>query len=494
MKSFMKRASRPTNSPNILTRLLCVFMAAVIGLSPLAARAQSDPRAASGLAVAGKTKSDLGFYPHRLLNVGTRAGINGAGQSNGTNLQFNTVSNFYIPIGARGLRLLYQNYYVSQGAAEADQSADITLKVGARPAGAAPGKTQPDAPSIGTSRRVTWGGAVSTTLLGSGSAVVGSTNALSDPLPFYFPGNTILSVQTYATLTSGQYWRGRGVVSGTGERNEEGVTVTDRSISGGASGTASWSIGPNLIVGIPDNPLARAVAIIGDSIATDTGDTASSSTGVAGYIERGLGIDVPNAKFTRGGEKLANWITRSYSQINDSVTYHTDAIIELGINDVGTPDTLATMQANLGAIVAKLRSQGLRVYVCTLTPWTTSTDSWATTANQTVTANEAVRVGYNDWVRTMPIGIAGVIEAADIAETARNSGKWKVTGAANYATADGVHPSAAMHLLMSASVTPSMFGYPLPIVAANDNIQMASNDNEAFEAELIAALRRRLAA
>lgn len=397
--------------------------------------------------------------PGRELCVGTRAGINGAGQSNGTNLQFNTMTCHYIPIACSRVKLVYEGFYVSQGAAEADQSPDLTIKVGFRPAGASPGKTSPNAPNLLVSRRVTFGGSVSGVVMGQTTGVSGSADLVSDPQPFWFPANTLITIQTYAVLASGQYWRGRAVVNGPGERNEEGVTVTDQSISGGIAGNGNWSIAPNLIVGVPDNAAARAVAIIGDSIADGTGDTASYTTGVIGYIERGLGIDVPNAKFSRGGTKLSNWGTRGYSQLAMIGRYFTDAIIELGINDVGAADSLATMQANFEKISAPLQAMGVKVHGATLTPYTTSTDSWATTANQTVTANEAVRVAYNDWLRTMPLNIASVIEAADIAETSRNSGKWKVTGAANYATGDGVHPSSAMHVLMGAAVPPSLFGY-----------------------------------
>lgn len=401
---------------------------------------------------------DLGADTQPLRCVGTRAGISGASQSNGTNLQFNTRSVHYVPIAASQIRLLYSGFYASQGAAEADQVPDLTVKVGLRPAGASPGKTQPDAPSLSTPRRVTFGRAQSGLVTGSTTSVSGSSDLISDAAPFYLPGNTILVVSTYATLPSGQWWRTRSVVSGPGERNEEGVTVTDRSISGDASGTGAWSVGPNLILGVPADPASRAVAIIGDSIADGTTDSADATTGVMGYIERGLGIGVPNAKFTRSGVRLSHWASRGYSQVDVIGRYFTDVIIQLGINDIAN-STLEVMQTNLSALVAKFTGMGLRVYATTLTPWATSTDSFATLANQTVTAHESKRVDYNDWLRTLPVGLEGVLESADVAESSRNSGKWKITGASNYATTDGIHPSVAMHALMAAAIPPATFGY-----------------------------------
>jgi hypothetical protein len=48
--------------------------------------------------------------------------------------------------------------------------------------------------------------------------------------------------------------------------------------------------------------------------------------------------------------------------------------------------------------------------------------------------------------------ISSYFEIADTVESSRNSGKWVVTGAANYATADGIHPAPAGHTLMSQGI------------------------------------------
>jgi hypothetical protein len=65
--------------------------------------------------------------------------------------------------------------------------------------------------------------------------------------------------------------------------------------------------------------------------------------------------------------------------------------------------------------------------------------------NQTPAATEANRVSLNTWLRTVPSPLTGVVEIADVFETARNSGLWKVNGTANYYTTDGIHPSALGH-------------------------------------------------
>jgi lysophospholipase L1-like esterase len=90
---------------------------------------------------------------------------------------------------------------------------------------------------------------------------------------------------------------------------------------------------------------------------------------------------------------------------------------------------------------------GLPVFQNTITPSTTSTDSWATTGNQTPESSNAVRVQVNDWIRTVPSPLSGYFEIADLAETARNSGIWK----AGY-TSDGLHPNATGHSALAAGI------------------------------------------
>ncbi len=80
-----------------------------------------------------------------------------------------------------------------------------------------------------------------------------------------------------------------------------------------------------------------------------------------------------------------------------------------------------------------------------------TTDSWATEANQTTYGNWGV-AGFRAQLVTQAatwIG-NGTINgfASHTAEKGVDLSKWIVTGAANYATADGIHPSTATHDLM----------------------------------------------
>ena len=118
------------------------------------------------------------------------------------------------------------------------------------------------------------------------------------------------------------------------------------------------------------------------------------------------------------------------------------------------------------------------MYQTTVTPQTTSTDAWVTTANQTVTAVHARRIGLNDWIRdgapfdtatglAVAVGatgstivragtrahpLKGFFEIADIVETSRNSGIWKAGW-----TTDGLHPNATGYAAAYLGIDLSVF-------------------------------------
>ncbi len=194
---------------------------------------------------------------------------------------------------------------------------------------------------------------------------------------------------------------------------------------------------------------------MGDSIAYNSALGSSF-----GYIEKGLDGHYGLINTSSPGDRLYWYLAgrRTYSKFADDDA--TTAIVEYCRNDMGDGRTAAQMEANLLTLWTTRHNAGQRVIQTTITPNTTSTDSWATTGNQTV-ANagvEAHRVSLNNWIRAgaptvggtaVAPGTSGALlagqvghplygywEIADEVETARNSGIWK----AGYTT-DGLHPS-----------------------------------------------------
>lgn len=125
--------------------------------------------------------------------------------------------------------------------------------------------------------------------------------------------------------------------------------------------------------------------------------------------------------------------------------YADTAIVEYGTNDFNANASLpvATLQGYFTAIAANLRALGVQKVICvTIPPRTTSTDSFATTVNQTpINAAFAAGAGsprgiMNAWMRGGGGGsYDGYIDLADAVESARDSGVWAVGN-----TADGIHP------------------------------------------------------
>jgi hypothetical protein len=138
------------------------------------------------------------------------------------------------------------------------------------------------------------------------------------------------------------------------------------------------------------------------------------------------------------------------------LNYATHSIYEYGINDVrGGSVTLASMQSTALANWQILVNKKIKVWACTLTPNTTSTDSWATTTNQTYanSTGNTVRIQYNNWLRSLPSTLlTGIIETADTCESSRDSGLWKPSY-----TSDGLHPNSTGFAAYKAVVDPNIF-------------------------------------
>lgn len=233
-----------------------------------------------------------------------------------------------------------------------------------------------------------------------------------------------------------------------------------------AGGTAFGVAGPPLILGVPALPMA-AVCYVGDSIADGTGDTIYNPNGDVGFIGRGLhgvnGFNTPYVKSTVGSWTYSNAGIDKAPRMRAVWPYVTHIINELGTNDIANATTLSTMQGYATAMwQAQKRVIGpygkpLQVAQTLIMPRTTSTDSWATAANQTPIAGftvGGVRDQFNSWVKAQVGGglLDAYIDVNQYVEDQSNSGKWITNGTANYPTTDGIHPSTALHILAAQSV------------------------------------------
>lgn len=337
------------------------------------------------------------------------------------------------------LRLVYGNSYINGSFIETDGANPITVKASVEVGG--------------TIYRVTFGGLLSGTVDPGGRLI-------SDPLGIEIAQGTTFNVRTFVNSASAP----QSNYACYGNSLSGGFTATtDLTAPGSAAvgSAAAYVYTVRAILGTPTTRNLPTVAIVGDSISVGTNDfgdggRASNFTGYSdgglpagGYIVRGLStrygwinVGVPSDQ-----AQLFNAPAGHYRRISH-LSGCTDAIVEYGINDVTAGRTLAQIQSDLTNIWNLLIRRGMKVRQSTILAKTTSSDLWTTTTGQAVYGSESVRTALNDWIRTTPAPLTGYIEAADLSETARNSGLWKpaqrfVTDAASNVSGNTVTSATA---------------------------------------------------
>lgn len=289
-------------------------------------------------------------------------------------------------------------------------------------------------------------------------------------------------VRTCVTVTAGvifpKFW---ATASGY---NEGALAGSDATMTGTITNSSSNTFGASAIIGNSTTSKAT-IANIGDSLSSGQSDsgTAASNPNLygGGIYGRAFGQNYPTLIMNIAGQSIAQWATNK-ARLTHLFATCQYFICQLGINDCRSSDVQATIQANYIALWDILRSIGIYGYQTTITPNTTSTDSWATTANQTPFATNncnTKRIAINDWIRDgAPINVStrvavatgdasgttvragdprhpllGYFEVADTVESARNSGIWK---APNYTT-DGLHGTSTSYPLMAAAIDTTKF-------------------------------------
>lgn len=382
--------------------------------SPLTAAQKAAGQDNLGLTVA--PRSGLVAGPTRVLTV-----------QHATNKVMNSRIKHRAYEKITSLKLVYANWYVGSAS-------------GNHPYAETNGGSRTIAASIeyprGVITRCKFGGSFSTVQAAGDTTV-------TDDLPILIPEGAEFWVRSWQDAGSDTLIYSASVPASDADQNatEYGTAgaYPDKTASGTITSLSlAVSYGPVAIVG----QTARSGAlIVGDSRAWGTGD-AMDVTLDAGTVGRSVGREFAYINACRSGERAGEMLA-SGAKRAALAQYCTHVIAEYGTNDIHSEGvSAATLKTRLEGIIAMFPA--LPVYIATLEPNTTSSDSWATIANQTVHANNAVRVAHNAAVRAGTIvGAKGYFEIADALESGRDSGKWKVTGVANGYTADGNHPTPA---------------------------------------------------
>lgn len=320
----------------------------------------------------------------------------------------------------------------------------------------------------------------------------GAGGVVSEPagVPL-IPRGASYYIRTNVLVTSGQKWPhmmtsrsgdGEGSTKGTGGNTDQSTSGTITAASEGVyTAEAVLCANPSISGASTRIPV---VAGLGDSVTYGIGEDSPETD--KGYLIRAINNQFATIKLDRGGSTANLWVnsptgtsgsTRRLPQLQAASTF----VEAFGVNDLNGSRTLLQLQTDCLAIWNQAKACGVeRVFRTTLTPWTTSTDSWATTTNQTVKSWEATRVAFNEWIRNRapidPISrvptitgqpnallsgqpghpLYGYFDTADAVETSRNSGIWRV-GYVYVTDAQGVHPSPDGAAAMATAIDTTLF-------------------------------------
>lgn len=218
-----------------------------------------------------------------------------------------------------------------------------------------------------------------------------------------------------------------------------GQPVTDT--SNGVYGNS-----PIAIVGITSK---ASVLLLGDSRTEGAKDTYDSS-GDLGETARSIGPFLAYINAGCRGDTLAKFLA-SYAFRTGLAQFCSHVVCEAGINDCTSGAGVSAIRQNMQLLWQKFANKA--VYQITIPPVTTSSDSWATTANQTTHAQNPTRQSINELIRSLPHPLTGYFEVADAVESARNSGLWKPSY-----TPDGTHENqaAALAIKNAGGINPAL--------------------------------------
>lgn len=392
---------------------------------------------------------------------------------------------YYLACAATDLRLTYVNWFASSTStnpSDSDNIADLVVNASIEYAG--------------TIYRVTFGGQTTATISPGGFRQ-------SEPLGLDLPAGALIYVRTF---TSGSSWHANrtAYIAGAG-----GWTVTTDLTapgSGAIPDNTSFTVllGPDTVHGTPLSTVQPSVFVIGDSLAFGSGDgpstwnngknTVNPKVGSPGFIGRACDTaGIGYLSIASPGDSGYSFLTANgHVRRMILATAAATAICEYGRNDITNSRTQAQVQADLLAIWGMLTGRGLRTFQTTITPKTTSTDGWLTTANQTLfnAGQETIRTTVNDWIRdgaptlsgvavttgssaagTLRAGqsghpLYGYFETADAVESSRNSGLWKAPANVR-AVADGAGTSGQFNVTSAtAAFTSADLGRTVTVVGA----------------------------
>lgn len=321
-----------------------------------------------------------------------------------------------------------------------------------------PGETGPGAAAVlhasveyplGTFTPITFDGAGSVT-------IADGSDTISDPVPVFIPDGALFREWTHIACPGGTLY---GASTLKVDLAAVGASVADPTLSGDTTGMSGNShvYGATAILGMTDKP---SVLIIGDSRECGAASYASGGGNDVGPVARPIGGAFGYINIAGASSALWQYHYNATAKLKGLADHCSHIVIGGGINDVNGGDSAASFQGNLKMVIGDYSPRRDKpVFLLTVAPYTTSTDDWATEANQTVwhSGKDAERAAVNAIIRRGVVeGAWGCFDIAARVESQANPGKWLAPGYA--VTADGLHGNIAAEIAMAAAVNPAVFG------------------------------------
>lgn len=325
----------------------------------------------------------------------------------------------------------------------------------------------------GVTKRLTFGSA------NVGTVQDGVVEYISDPLLpsafglTTFAANTVFWLRQRRTVSLNQFFSSTLTTGLSGEIGwlSDGTSANQVMGTGNLiAPTGGVSTSPLMPLAIIGRTVAPEIAVLGlgDSIMADNNDTGGDGSAGGGWFARGLfsvnGRTVPWGRVSRASSAVQGYIANQ-SKRSALYKYFTHAVVLYGTNDMaGAGRTAAQVLADLQTLWGQVRGAGSSIRhletVLIFPRCTATTDSWATTAGQTVVTGFETGGAKRDPVNAgliSGVGSNGLDNYIDLNGAAADTvalDRWAVNGTANYGTSDGVHPSPAISVLAGALFNP----------------------------------------
>jgi len=254
---------------------------------------------------------------------------------------------------------------------------------------------------------------------------------------------------------------------GEGATYTSSLTTANNQFNGTITQNSTQNIcGPAYCYGTNTGSTIPSVVVIGDSISMGLNDNINGdSAGGArnggdskfnrGYIRRAIhGIKgYPVLCLGRQAAKIDGNYGANFAKRKVIAAKASSVILsQSGQNNIA--DGEATIESKLGSAWSDYATLSLPIWQAGLCPGSTSTDSWATLANQTIgsiTLRDNLTTYYQGLVGSTLSGVLTPMDSLSPTPPSADHGKWSLVSS-SAATIDGIHPSANSAAVAATSV------------------------------------------